>query len=80
MKNRTIIGVICLVLAIAVTFLVAPLVSRLTTDSMDVPRLNVDVRQGSLISEDMLETVSVKKDSLADGSLRAFIQLGLPAL
>jgi len=69
MKNRTIIGVICLVLAIAVTFLVAPLVTRLTTDSIDVPRLNTDVRQGSQITEDMLETVSVKKDSVADGTI-----------
>ena len=69
MKNRTIIGVICLVAAIAVTFLVAPLVTRLTTDSMNVPRLNTDVRQGTQITEDMLETVSVKKNSVADGTI-----------
>ena len=69
MKNRTIIGAVCLVLAIAVTFLVAPLVTRLTTDSTEVPRLNTDVRQGTQITEDMLETVSVKKDSVAAGTI-----------
>ena len=69
MKNRTIIGAVCLVLAIAVTFLVAPLVTRLTTDSTEVPRLTTDVRQGTQITEDMLETVSVKKDSVATGTI-----------
>ena len=69
MKNRTIIGAVCLVLAIAVTFLVAPLVTRLTTDSTEVPRLTTDVRQGTQITEDMLETVSVKKDSVAAGTI-----------
>ena len=69
MKNRTIIGVICMIAAIAVTFIVSPIVSKLTTDSMDVPRLNTDVSRGTQITEDMLETVSVKKDSLADGTI-----------
>lgn len=69
MKNRTIIGVICLALAIAVTFLVAPLVTRLTSDSMDIPRLTMNVSRGTQLTEDMLETVSVKKDSLATGIL-----------
>ena len=67
MKNRTVIGIICMVIAIAFTFIVAPLVSRMTTDSTDVPRLSADIRRGTEITEDMLETASVKKDSLPAG-------------
>lgn len=36
MKNRTIIGVICMVLAVVVTFAVAPLVNKLSTDTSEV--------------------------------------------
>ena len=67
MKNRTVIGIICMVIAIAFTFIVAPLVSRMTTDSTDVPRLSADIRRGTEITEDMLETASVKKASLPAG-------------
>ncbi len=30
MKNRTLIGIVCIVLAVAVTFLVSPLVNRIS--------------------------------------------------
>ena len=43
MKNRTVIGVICMVVAVAITFLIAPIVNRLSTDSSEVIRLASDV-------------------------------------
>lgn len=69
MKNRTIIGIICMVLAVAITFAVAPLVNRLTSDTVTVLRLSGDVSQGAEITEDHLESVTVKRDSLPDGIL-----------
>ncbi|MBR5090564.1 MAG: pilus assembly protein CpaB [Ruminiclostridium sp.] len=69
MKKRTIIGVICMVLAIAVTFLVAPIVNRLTTDTDKAIRLTQDVNKGVEITKDMLETVEVKTGSLPDGAI-----------
>ena len=36
MKNRTIIGIVCMILAVAMTFAVAPLVNRLTSDTTTV--------------------------------------------
>lgn len=69
MKNRTIIGVICMVLAIAVTFLVAPLVNRLSTDTREVIRLAEDVKQGVEITADHLEVARVKTDSIPAGTL-----------
>lgn len=67
MKNRTIIGVICMVLAVVMTFAVAPLVNKLTSDTTKVVRLNTDVKQGSQITAEQLETVKVKKDTLPSG-------------
>ena len=69
MKNRTVIGVICMVLAIAVTFLVAPLVNRLSTDTSEVIRLAEDVKQGVEITADHLEVVRVKTDSIPSETL-----------
>ena len=69
MKNRTVIGVICMVLAIAVTFLIAPLVNRLSTDTSEVIRLSEDVKQGVQITADHLEVAKVKTDSVPAGTL-----------
>ena len=69
MKNRTVIGVICMVLAVAVTFLISPVVNRLTTDTSDVIRLSEDVKQGVQITADSLEVVKVRTDSLPSGIL-----------
>lgn len=69
MKNRTVIGVICMVLAVAVTFAVAPLVNRLTSDTSEVVRLASDVKQGIQITADHLETVKVKTDTIPAGAV-----------
>ena len=69
MKNRTVIGVICMVAAIAVTFLVAPIVNRLSSDTSEVIRLSEDVKQGVRITADHLEVVPVKTDSVPEGVL-----------
>lgn len=67
MKNRTVIGIICMILAVATTFLVAPLVTRLSTDTVSVPRLCENVTRGAKITEASVEMVSVKKDTLPGG-------------
>ena len=69
MKNRTIIGVICMVLAVVVTFVVAPLVNRLSTDTSEVVRLSSDVKQGVQITADHLKVVKVKIDTIPSGAV-----------
>ena len=69
MKNRTIIGVICMVLAVVVTFAVAPLVNKLSTDTSEVIRLTQDVKQGVQITADHLEIAKVKTDTVPAGTL-----------
>ena len=51
MKNRTIIGIICMVLAVVITFAVAPLVNRLSSDTSTVIRLAEDIKQGAQITD-----------------------------
>lgn len=67
MKNRTIIGIVCMILAVAMTFAVAPLVNRLTSDTTTVVRLKQDVGRGAKITAEQVETVKVKTDTIPQG-------------
>lgn len=69
MKNRTIIGIVCLILALVVTFGVAPLVNKMADNRTDIIRVKKYVDQGSLISEDDIEVVSVGSHGLANGTI-----------
>lgn len=50
MKNRTILGIVCIVLAIAVMFGAAPLVNVMTAGKTEVIRFRRDVPQGTRIA------------------------------
>ena len=69
MKNRTIIGIVCIVLALVVTFGVAPLVNKMADNRTDIVRMKKDVDQGFLISEDDIEIVTVGSHGLASGTI-----------
>ena len=56
-------------IAVAVTFAVAPLVNRLTSDTSDVIRLAANVKQGNEITVDSLEVVKVKTDTIPQGTV-----------
>lgn len=68
-KSRTLIGIVCIIVAVAITFLVAPVVNKLTTDTTDVVRLRENVLQGAKITEGQVETVKMKADTLPVGAL-----------
>lgn len=59
MKNRTIIGIVCIVLALAVTFAVAPLVNKLSDSKTEIVRMKTDVARGHMITENDIEIVTV---------------------
>ena len=69
MKNRTIIGIVCIVLALIVTFAVAPMVNKISDNRTDIVRMKKDVDQGFLISEDDVEIVTVGSHGLANGTI-----------
>ena len=59
MKNRTVLGLICILIALIITFAVAPLVNRVADKRIDIVRLKSDISQGYKISEEDIELVSV---------------------
>lgn len=59
MKNRTVLGLICILVALIITFAVAPLVNRVADKRIDIVRMKNDVSQGYKISEEDIELVSV---------------------
>ena len=59
MKNRTIIGIGCIVLALLITFVIAPLVNKAADSRVDILRLTKDITQGHKITDADLETVTV---------------------
>ena len=59
MKNRTIIGIGCIVLALLIAFVIAPLVNKAADSRVDILRLTKNITQGHKITDADLETVTV---------------------
>ena len=66
MKNRTFIGVICIVLAVLTTFVVSPMVNKMSEGKAAVVRFTKDIAQGAQITEDDIEVVNLAKSSLPE--------------
>ena len=69
MKNRTVLGILCMVLAVVITFAVAPMMNRLTSDTVSVIRLSEDIKRGSPITETQIESVNVNANTVPAGVL-----------
>ena len=67
MKNRTIIGIVCIVAALVLTFAVAPLVNRAADSRTEIVRMTRDVTRGHQISENDIEVVKVGGYNLPSG-------------
>lgn len=59
MKNRTLIGVICAILAAVLMFVIFPFVNKATAGKVEIVRLARDVSQGRAITEQDVEIVTV---------------------
>lgn len=75
MKNRTVIGIICIVVAVIITFVIAPLINNITNGSISTVRLNQDVKQGSVITESMLEEIEISKKLVNKETINAKEQI-----
>ena len=69
MKNRTFIGVICIVLAVLTTFVVSPMVNKMSEGKAAAVRFTKDISQGAQITEDDIEVVNLVKSSLPENFL-----------
>ncbi len=70
MKNRTVIGIVCIVLAVAVTFLVSPLVNNISDKKTEVVRFVTDVSHGTEIKETDVELVKISDSALPEKELK----------
>ena len=70
MKNRTILGIVCIVLALAVLFGAAPLVNTLTTGRTEVVRVSQDIPQGKCITSADVTMVEVGKTGLPENTVK----------
>ena len=65
--NRTIIGILCIVMALAICFGVAPLVNRFTDRKANVVRVKTDIVKGQVITADDIEVATVGSYNLPTG-------------
>ena len=59
MKNRTLIGIVCIVLAVVMVFAVTPLINKMSEPKTTVVRVTKDVARGAVLNPDMLEEVKI---------------------
>ena len=66
MKNRTAIGIVCIILAVAVTFVVSPLVNNVSDKKTEVILFANDVSHGTEIKDtvDIVETAFTSSYSI----------------
>ena len=68
--NRTVIGIICLVVALAICFGIAPLVNRLSDGKTKIVRLIRDISAGATITEADIEVADVGSYNLPTGVIK----------
>jgi pilus assembly protein CpaB len=68
--NRTIIGVICIILGLVICFAIAPLVNNKMAEKAEIIRVNKDIPQGSIISDKDVVSISVGSFNLPEGVIK----------
>ncbi len=66
LKNRTVIGVICIVLSLIICFAVTPLFNKGMSQKTEIVRVTKDIKIGDEITKDMVQTVEVGGYNLPD--------------
>ena len=59
LRNRTVIGIICIVLSLIICFAVTPLFNRAISEKTEIVRVTKEIRKDEEITADMVETVEV---------------------
>lgn len=69
MKNRTVIGIICIVLAVVMTFVISPVVNKMTEGKEKVICFSKDIPHGSQITDEDVAEVEVLKSGLPENAI-----------
>lgn len=59
LKNRTVLGVICIVLSLIICFAVTPLFNSSLSQKANIVRVAKDIKAGDQITKDMVQTIEV---------------------
>lgn len=70
LKNRTVIGVICIVLSLIICFAVTPLFNRSISEKTEIVRVVKSIKTGEKIQSDMVKTVEVGSYNLPEDVVR----------
>ena len=66
LKNRTVIGVICIVLSLIICFAVTPLFNKGMSQKTEIVRVTKDIKIGDEITKDMVQIVEVGSYNLPE--------------
>ena len=66
-KNRTVIGIICILLALVICFGITPLFNQSISQKAEIVRVTKDIHAGELITKDMVTTTEVGSYNLPSG-------------
>ncbi len=69
-KNRTVLGVMCIVLSLVVCFGITPLMNNAVSEKTTIVRVKSEISTGELISASKLETVEVGGYNLPSNVIR----------
>ncbi len=70
LRNRTILGIACIILSLIICFGLTPLYNSAITAKTEVSRVTQIIKKGELITKDMIETIEVGGYNLPDSVLR----------
>ena len=71
LRNRTVLGVICIALSLFICFAVTPLFNSGISKKTDIVRVARDIKAGEQITRDMVKTVEVGSYNLPDNVVRS---------
>lgn len=70
MKNRVVVGLICIVLALVVCFGMTPMFNNALSSTTQIVRVSSDIKMGDVITSKMVTTVDVGAYNLPSGVIR----------
>lgn len=70
-KNRTVIGVICIVLSLIISFGLTPLFNKSVSQKTEIVRVVKEIKSGDEITKDMVQIVEVGGYNLPDNIIRS---------
>lgn len=70
MKNRTIIGISCIVLSLVVCFCITPLFNKSISQKTEIVRVTKEIKAGDEITKDMVQTLEVGGYNLPENIIK----------